>query len=1135
MSVTQTGFKTFVQEGVVLDVGQTAVVAIVLQLGNVTQRVEVTGEAPQLQTTTTTLSTAASGVEVESLPLFGQGEMRNPAFFMILDSSTSGRGVSSGGQGTFTERTETTTVAGSQSGATEFDVDGSRMVVASYYSAAYQFIGFPQDAVSEFTMTTIAPPADIGRTGGGLLSFNLKSGSNRFHGSGFDYLRNDRLDSNGFFANEGPQACNNNTTACPTPLQQNEFGGTFGGPILKNKLFFFGWYDGFRLKQGSASSFTSTPTQAEKQGDFSAWAAPTALCPVCGNIYDPNTNAPDGSGGITRTQFMNGGTANVIPTSRFDSVASAILPYFPNPTNSNLVNNYLIAGGNGTSINEEGIKIDYELNTRNKLMGSFSESRASAFSNGSNPYPPPMSESGPSLTNIPEFRLSWDMIITPTIVNHLQYGFNRFANVGELQDTVPGGWPAKLGWKGVGTGYGEFPILNFEQTLPQSGGGGGNIPGGTFDNGTDITEALTWSKGKHTFKFGMQYERAGSNATYYGRGSGFLDLSATETGLPDSPGFAANTTGNSFASFLIGAVDSGEVYTYNAEDYERWGYYAGYAQDDYKVTSRLTLNLGVRYDLNRPVVWARNQGDWMNAALPNPDAGGLKGVYQFANSITRTPLSTYKSAFGPRIGLAFKLNDKTVIRTSYSMIYGAGGYTRANNDCCSTDFLIGFNNVEGSLNNSTGGVTPFFQLQNGWPLTAGSFTPTPGLDIGAFAERLDPANDSKPYYLENMGFQVQRDLGWNTLLSVGWVGNVGVHLPSEVDPSNEMPPQYLAYGNLPGLNGSGSALLSPVGDANAQALAPIAAMPVDPATGNHSPFPGFEKAFGGGATLGQALKIFPQYSSIIRQYETAGTSTYHALVITANKRFSNGLNFLISYTWSKTLSDADSEFSQFSGFDQDSFNAHNQKSVSLNDYPNNLVISYSYQLPFGRGKAFANQGGVVDALVGGWKISGIQQYQGGPPQEIEGGPSFSGLEGNNNNGDSWFRPNYNGGQILSAAARSGHFDPNVDSMLNAAPFSINPQWTFGNGQQIYSNARRFPYLDEDISLSKTTNIAEGVKVEIRADFLNIFNRTVIGLGSGGDLYGSTLFNNVVGSTAFGQVKSQSNVPREIQFGLKISF
>jgi hypothetical protein len=292
--------------------------------------------------------------------------------------------------------------------------------------------------------------------------------------------------------------------------------------------------------------------------------------------------------------------------------------------------------------------------------------------------------------------------------------------------------------------------------------------------------------------------------------------------------------------------------------------------------------------------------------------------------------------------------------------------------------------------------------------------------------------------------------------------------------------------------------------------------------------------------MAQALRGFPQYTSLKRLYEGVGSSGYNALDIKLNKRFSNGLTFLISYTWSKVLTDAGSATSEFSGFDQDSFNTKNQKAVSLNDYPNNLVLSYSYELPFGPGKHFLNQGGALGKVVGGWKFSGIQQYQSGAPQEIFESSPIGNLEGNNDNCDSFTRPNQNPGvPVTSAAYRAGHYDPNVDVELNAAAFSSTQgapnQYGFGNGQQIYSNARRFPYLDEDFSLSKKTMVTERVSVEFRADFLNAFNRTVFGLGTGGDLYGSVLFNNSVGSASFGSVTSQSNTPREIQFGLKIAF
>jgi hypothetical protein len=230
------------------------------------------------------------------------------------------------------------------------------------------------------------------------------------------------------------------------------------------------------------------------------------------------------------------------------------------PTNNSLTDNYLTGGANLTTLNEEGIKIDYMLNARNKFFGDYSESRAAAVVGAADPYYPPLDEAGPGLTHIPEFRLGYDMIIAPNIVNHIQYGYNRYVSVGELLDNIPGGWPAKIGYKGGG--YGEFPILNFDSVYPQSGGGGGDAAGGSADNGTVIDDTVSWVKGKHSFKFGMEYERGGYNNFGYGRASGYLHLNAEETGLPDSSEYG--NTGQPFASFLLGQVDSGLTNIYNA-------------------------------------------------------------------------------------------------------------------------------------------------------------------------------------------------------------------------------------------------------------------------------------------------------------------------------------------------------------------------------------------------------------------------------------------------------------------------------------------------------------------------------------------------------------------------------------------
>ena len=268
-------------------------------------------------------------------------------------------------------------------------------------------------------------------------------------------------------------------------------------------------------------------------------------------------------------------------------------------------------------------------------------------------------------------------------------------------------------------------------------------------------------------------------------------------------------------------------------------------------------------------------------------------------------------------------------------------------------------------------------------------------------------------------------------------------------------------------------------------------------------------------------------------YEGTGLSTYHALQVKVNKRFSQGLTFLVAYTWSKTLTDAESQFAEFSGFTADSYNRKAEKSYSLNDYPHNLVANWLYELPFGPGKKFAKGGGAAGKVVGGWKIGGIQQYQSGPPSIIS-------LVDDNFNlitfnrlwpleGFTIFiaRPNMVPGvNPKSAAVLSGHFDPAKDTLLNPAAFSIPDKFSFGNAPRTLGNARRFAYLNEDISIIKVTNLNDRVSVEFRADFFNIFNRTVFGLGTGGDQYGSAFAN---------LFNAQSNTPREIQFGLKINY
>jgi hypothetical protein len=680
------------------------------------------------------------------------------------------------------------------------------------------------------------------------------------------------------------------------------------------------------------------------------------------------------------------------------------------------------------------------------------------------------------------------------------------------------GWPAKIGFKGVNQN-GLFPSFTI------NGLGGYGFAPISYDtqNNFDINESLSWIKGRHNIKFGFEFLKLQSNDVGPGQDNGDMDFSFTETGIP---GPSQDATGSGMASFLLGLADSGNASVHTSGSAEHSGYWAGYVQDNFKVTPKLTLNSGLRYELYRPTVDSHNRLSWMDPTLPNPALGGFPGTMVFATPGRRTGVDQYTKGLGPRLGLAYQLNNETVVRTSYGIFWAAGGYIRASRG----QYLQGYN-ADNSMASNDQGLTPAFVLQDGWP--ANRFPAPPFLEPSfGFNTGVHILNreDGRPPYLQNWTLDIQRRLPGQTLLDVAYVGNKGTHLQSRLMPTNQMPTQYLSFGDM---------LFQNIADSTVQALSVVREMPIDPATGRHAPFAGYEALFGQRdfASLGQALRPFPQYgeepnSQIRRIFEGTGVSTYHALQVRVDKRFSEGLNILLAYTWSKTLTDAESQFSEFSGFTADAFNRRAEKSLSINDYPHNLVLSYSYELPFGPGKRLANIGGAAGKVVAGWKIAGIQQYQSGAPGMITAfrNPMWP-YDGAN---AFMSRPNVVPGlPQKSAALRSGHFDPNRDPVVNPEAWKNPAPWTFGNGPRTYGNLRRFAYLNEDISMIKRTPVNDRVSIEIRADFLNIFNRTVFGLGTGGDQYGSVL--NANSGAVAGQISSQSNYPREIQFGLRINY
>ncbi len=1089
VTVSQKGFQTKVQEHVTVNALSVVGLNMVLSVGQTTQQVTVSAAPPQLDTTNGTLGVTISNKSYTSLPLAMNGGPKNPeGFIYLLPGVQAGSGFVGN-------------INGGEAFSKEIYIQGLPVTTSELQGDFRNLVnGTSVEVVDQFQVLTNGIPAYY--QGQGVENYVFKSGTNAFHGDAYEFLRNTSLDSRGFFS-------------AKTPLEiQNEFGGSFGGPILKNRLFFFANYDGYRLRQGAVPSFYSLPTEAERNGDFSA--LPT-------QIYDPTTTVCNSAGtSCTRTAFPG----NIIPPGDISSISKYLQSFLPATINNNLQNNFLNAFTSGTDQNDYTVKVDATTSDKNHLYGITQWGRNFPVGlppNGGPQLPLPYASSRYSslVTWLDQFGDTY--AFSPTVLNVFSFAFNRFYTP-FVNPTIQGDYATKAGIKGLPPGQAseEFPSIAFSGPNSPTAWAQDGFSRSFFDvaNSYVIQDNVQWVHGKHSVTFGGQilFQQENSEQPTGESAITGLNFSNTETGGFDSTGALIPSTGNAYASFLLGLVDNGSLLQNAAgETGARYRDYAFYVQDDWKVTPHLTLNLGLRYEVPTPMVEVYNRESWLNVKQPNPAVGGYLGALQFAGNgpdscECRTRVQTHYKDFGPRIGLAYQLNDKTVIRAAYGIYYTKAGALGGN----ATSQGAGITGYEAtpSFSSLNGGISPAFNWNDGFP----AYTPPPFFDptINAGFNTTTPSGGSLTYdapdiagrspMMQNWNFTIGRELSPSTVLTAAYSASNSHFLPTGVGRgiySNQILPQYMALGNLL------RAPATPANIAAAQAMFP----------GVHLPYANFN------GSIGQMLLPFPQYSGVGDPWGDIGNGNYNSLQMSLQRRFSNGLSFLVSYTLSKEIDDAGSNLGGFFGANgRTAYNNRLEKAVGLQDIPNQLVISYVYDLPFGAGHKLGSSNKVVSALVSGWQFSGIQSYIQGTPQGAVGANCDVPYAGTCY---ADYAPGFTGPIRINGSYGSGDLlGPNPPKYLNINAFAEPAPFTFGNTPRTlaYPALRNTWGFNENFALMRNIKIRENMSFQLQVDAFNAFNRVQF-----------TAPSIAINSASFGQIGGQANQPRIFQLEGKFLF
>ena len=1078
VSVSHEGFKQATRSGIQLQVDQQLRLDFALEIGSASEQVTVNADMPVLSTETQAVGQVVQAQQVVDLPLLG----RDP---YALGGLVPGVRIARGMNDLPVDQISTASVSinGGRGNQNEFLLDGAPNTAA----AQNQPIVYANaDSIQEFNVATNSYSAEYGRAAGGVFNVVTKAGTNGLHFAAYEFLRNNDLNANDWFANLGGQS--------PPPLRFNQFGGVLGGPVIlprlyngRNKTFFFVSTELVRFVQGITYT-GSVPDPVKLSGSFSGDLNASGK-PIV--LYDPLTTRanPNGSGFI-RDPFPG----NIIPAGRINSVARKIATYFPASDAAGAAytgaNNYIRTDANRIQKNTYSVRLDHNFtdNTRFFTRFSYDDSpwaRASPYGL-SDPGSPGY---GPQDFTRYNAVMEGNHVFSPTLIGTLRASFSRLSNfrgpISQGFDMSTLGFPPDLAVQaGPPASFPAIIITGYGVTgsIPNSAGTTALGETGLIAFGMNnyaLQASATKTILQHELKFGGEFRVIQFNTLQTADASTQFTFTSAFTQGPN-PTQSSATAGDALATFLLG-IPGGSVTPSPALAIQT-KYYAGFVQDQWKISSKLTLNLGLRYELETPRTERYNQlTNFDYAASPPLNAPGLNlhGALSFVGvhgvSAYQARLDT--NNFAPRVGFAWHATPKTVVRSGAGIFYGT------NQGVGGTPNTFGISGFGAATNivTSQDGVTPQTFLNNPYPQglnrPSGSSLGSATL-LGQAITFYDRGNVT-PYTIQ-WNFDIQRELPGAVLLDVGYVGTRGLKFPADLT-LNQLPDADLALGD---------ALRTQVAN----------------------PFYGqISSGVLASKTVAQAqlLRPYPQFDGVTSAVANWAASNYHSLQVKVEKRYARGFTFLASYTYSKIMDFSTGSFSGETlggGAIQDFNNLRADYSPSSLDQTHRFIVNTVYALPF-----FTKQNGLIGHILGGWEVGVVGSFYSGSPLGVTSSVNGTDAQGGGQ------RPNWNGqNPALSNPSPYKWFDTSV--------FSTPAAYHFGNAPRTFSGSRSDYTRAVDLSLHKNTRLTEKLSLQIRAEAFNLSNTPIFSPP-----------NTTFGSPAFGTVSSMANQARILQLALKLIY